>query len=134
MNEEGGKTRSGSEARQRGAIIGFRATPAERAEIEAAAERAGLSLGSYIRASVLAAPETRATRRPTIERELMAQATAQLGRISGNLHQIAKRLNFGDIEFARDIPEAVEQLRQAIALLMQAAGRQPRDKSQERAA
>lgn len=62
------KKSSGSEKRQRTPIIGFRVSDSERAELEEAAERAGLTLGSYVRQRVLTAPKTRAVRRPPIEK------------------------------------------------------------------
>jgi hypothetical protein len=114
--------RSGSETRRRGDIIPFRATPAERAELEAGAERAGLTLGSYIRGRLFAAPETRARRRPTIERELATQAVALLGRCSGSLYQIARRLNFGDVEYADQVPAALAEVKHAVAVVLAAAG------------
>lgn len=117
---------SGSKTRQRGGMVSFRASEAERAALAAKAETAGVSLGAYIRTSTLAAPVTRGRRRPSIDRELLARAVAQLGRIGGSLQQIAKRLNFGQPEYAADIPAALEEFRQAVAVLMQAAGRVPR--------
>jgi hypothetical protein len=119
-------TRSGSETRQRTGIIGFRATTAERAELEAAAERSGLSLGSYIRATVLTVRETRSRRRPTVEREALAQLLAQLGRISGNVHQISKCLNFREPVIA-DIPSVLAEVKAAGAAIMHALGRESRD-------
>ena len=115
-------TRSGSETRQRSGIIGFRATAAERAELEAAAERSGLTLGSYIRAKALSAPQTRSRRRPTIEREILAQLLALLGRISGNVYQISRSLNFGETVTA-DIPSVMTEVKAAGAAIMRALGR-----------
>lgn len=115
--------RSGSETRQRGVIIPIRATFAERAKYEAEAERAGLTLSSYIRGRLDSAPETRARHRPTIDRVLIAQATAELSRVGGLLNQIARRLNFGDIEVAADLPATLAQARDAFAALLEASGR-----------
>jgi hypothetical protein len=119
-------TRSGSETRQRTGIIGFRATATERAELEAAAERSGLTLGSYIRAKVLAAPQTRSRRRPTIEREALAQLLALLGRISGNVYQISRSLNFGET-VTEDIPSVMAEVKAAGAAIMHALGREAHD-------
>lgn len=118
--------RSGSEARQRTGIIGFRATAAERAEIEAAAERVGLSLGSYIRACTLAKPATRATRRPPVERAALAQLLAQLGKCGSNLNQIARVLNSGGDE-PEGIPAAIGDFRAACADIMRTLGKVPHD-------
>jgi hypothetical protein len=126
MDETDSRLRkSGSETRQRSGIIGFRATAAERAVIEAAAERAELSLGSYIRSQVLAAPQTRAARRPVVERALLAQALAQLGRLNGNLYQIARHLNFGGTESA-GLPEAMAEAKTVGATILEALGRKQR--------
>ena len=54
------KSRSGSNTRQRAEPITFRANAAERALIEEAADRAGLTVSSYVRAQSLARPVTRA--------------------------------------------------------------------------
>lgn len=72
-----GKTqRSGSEKRKRHAKIGFRATAEEQARVEANADRAGLTVGSYLRSRALAKPTTRAVRRAPVE-------TAQLAHLLG---------------------------------------------------
>jgi hypothetical protein len=118
--------RSGSETRKRAGIIGFRATAAERATIEAAAERAGLTPSSYIRGTVLAKPETRSTRRPTIEHEALAQLLAQLGRISGNVYQISRKLNFGE-QVTADVPSVLAEVKAAGAAIMRALGREHHD-------
>lgn len=117
--------KSGSERRQKSGIIAFRATASERAQLEAAAERADMSLGSYIRSRVLAAPETRAVRRPVVERELLASALAQLGRLNGNLHQIAKHLNFGGTDSA-GLPETLAEVQVAGGTILEALGRRRR--------
>jgi hypothetical protein len=122
MSERPAVSRSGSETRQRGLMVSIRVTAAELAELEGGAERAGLTVASYIRGRLLTAPETRARRRPTIERELAAQAVALMGRCSGSLHQIAKRLNFGDVEYADQVPAALAELKKAVAVVLSAAG------------
>jgi hypothetical protein len=57
------KKRSGSETRKRGPKVDFRVTDEERARIEAAASRAGLTVGSCCRARALTKPTTRAVKR-----------------------------------------------------------------------
>jgi hypothetical protein len=117
------KTRGGSEVRQRQHRITFRVAAHEYSEIEAKAERIGVSLGAFIRVSVLEAPTTRAVRRPPVEKAALAQLLGQIGRVGGNLHQIARHLNFGNVEAAADLPEALEDLRAMKAVLMRALGR-----------
>lgn len=115
--------RSGSETRARSGIIGLRVSPEERAELEAAAERAGLTLGSYIRERVLSAPKTRAVRRPPIEQKLLAQLLGQLGKAGGNIHQIVKHMNFGSGVMHDELRSALASFEEAAAAIMEVMGR-----------
>ena len=117
------KKPSGSEARQKPRIIGFRVTDTDRAEIEAAASRSGLTVGSYIRAQVLKAPKTRAVKKPPIERTMLAQLLGQLGRVGGNIHQIVKRMNFNEGVIRTELEAALADFRETAAAIMQAMGR-----------
>jgi len=108
-----GSAHSGSETRQRGSIVPFRVNASERADLEAAADRAGLSLGSYIRARVLTAPTTRATRTPPVNKVALAKLLGEIGRIGGNVNQIARQLNSG-----RD-PQEVANLQHTLRSLWQ---------------
>jgi len=74
---------SGSESRRRTAVLQARFTAAEAADIRARAERAGTSVGSLIRAAVLAAEPVRATRRPTVNHAQVARVLANEGFIEG---------------------------------------------------
>jgi uncharacterized protein (DUF1778 family) len=51
------RNRSGSENRQRQALVAARVDPAERRLIQEAAQREGVPVGEFIRAAVLAAAE-----------------------------------------------------------------------------
>lgn len=117
------KKSSGSEKRQRTPIIGFRVSDSERAELEEAAERAGLTLGSYVRQCVLTAPKTRAVRRPPVEKVLLAQLLGQLGRVGGNIHQIVKHMNFGGGVMHDELRSALSSFEEAAAAIMDAMGR-----------
>src|SRR5271154_6459852 len=85
------KKRSGSETRKRAPIIGFRATDHERAQIEAAAQRAGLTVGSYVRSRALAKPTTRAVRRPPVETVQLARLLGMLGAVGGRIQAIGQK-------------------------------------------
>lgn len=126
LKSVGGRVaRSGSETRERSLTVGFRAKVSERAEIAAAAARAGLSVGAYVRSRVLAAPKTRAVRQPHVDRVLLAQVLGQLGKVGSNVHQITKRLNFADWLAAEDVPETLAEVRAVAVEIMKALGRQP---------
>lgn len=121
------KKRSGSGTRKRSLVVRFRATEDERAAIATDAERAGLTVGSYIRTRLLTAPETRATRRLTVERRLLAQLLGQLGRVGGNMHQITKHLNFGERITHAELQTALAEFRDAAHAIMQTLGKRPHD-------
>ena len=95
--------RSGSERRQKGRIVPFRVSAAEYAELDALAEREGLSIGSYVRSKVLTVPTTRAIRRPVVEVELLRSYLNELHKIGSNINQTARRVNMGDTPLAADI-------------------------------
>ena len=117
------RKRSGSENRARGNIVAFRVSEEERAELEQAAELAGLTLGSYVRQRVLTAPKTRAVRRPPIEQKLLAQLLGQLGRVGGNIHQIVKHMNFGSGVMHDELRPALASFEAAAEAILQAMGR-----------
>ena len=117
-------TRSGSEKRQRDLVGRMRCTPAEFAQLEAAAERAGLTIGAFMRVQCLGTAGPRAVRRPPVERAALAQLLAQLGKAGSNLNQIAKVLNSGGGQPAK-IPAAIDTVRLAAGEILQMLGKRP---------
>lgn len=71
----------------------IRVTASELEDMEARAERAGLSLGAFVRAAVLGSAGPRAVRRPTVDREQLALLLGKIGNLAGNVNQIAKFCN-----------------------------------------
>ncbi len=123
MDDTERKSRRGTEVRRRTGVITFRATEAERAELEGKAEKAGVSLGSFIRASALSAPTTRAARRPAIEVQAVTRLQGEMNKIGSNIHQILRRVNFGDTPPAEEFREALSGYREVIAAILAALGR-----------
>jgi hypothetical protein len=118
------KKRSGSEVRKRAPIIGFRASDEERAVIEAAAQRAGLTVGSYVRSRALSTPTTRAVRRPPVETAQLAQLLGILGVAGGALQDIAKQ--HAPAAVSAELSAALKDFREAAAAILQALGKRPR--------
>ena len=106
-----------SESRQKQDRLTVRFTPAEREQLEALADRAGLTLGSYLRSRALETPTMRAIRRPTAAVEVLKGLLGQVGKIGGNLNQLTKGMNRGDIPLVADLQETLAAIRQAAKLI-----------------
>ncbi len=119
------KKKSGSETRKRVPIIGFRATEAERAEIEKSAQRAGLTVGSYVRMQALKKHETRAIRRPPVETAQLAQLLGMLGAAGGAMQLLVKKHDAGDEVASAEFKEAVALFRKAAEDIIHALGKHP---------
>ena len=83
-------------------------TTSEEILLQAKAAEAGLSVASFLRASALGDAGPRARRAPTIEKELLGAAIAELNKVGSNVNQIARALNSD-----RDYDDAF--LRQSLA-------------------
>ena len=84
--------------------ITVRLHPSEREAIDAAADRLGITAGSYVRQVVLNAPVPRQGRRPPVDRKELARLIGLLGNIGSNINQVARALNSGD-ELDRQLME-----------------------------
>jgi hypothetical protein len=118
------KPRRGSETRQKSKVVPFRMAETEYAELAAAAERSGQTIGSYIRAQVLKAPTTRATRRPSVEVQALARLQGEMNKVGSNIAQILKRINYADTPHGNEIREAFSGYREVIAAILKTLGRE----------
>jgi hypothetical protein len=118
------KSRRGSETRKKARMVTTRYDLEEFEQLQEAASRAGLTPASFQRVQSLAAPKTRSTRRAPVEREMLAKVLGQLGKVGGNINQIARhaRLGFG---VTSEVEEELAALRALRPLLMEALGRKP---------
>ena len=122
-----GKSRSGSETRNRGPRITFRVTDGEQARIQASADRAGLTVGSYVRSRALKQPTTRAVRRPPVETAQLSQLLGLMGAVGGDLRLIAKGLDAGETVENTEATAALTDFREAAATIMQLLGKRAHD-------
>lgn len=126
-NTETAASRRGSENRQRCAPVSVRCLPEERAALELKAREAGLTLASYLRASGLGTPGPRAKRRPPVNAEALARATAALNKVGSNLNQIAHVLNAGGaIGMAGEYISTLAVVREAAAAIREIVRRKDR--------
>ncbi len=113
----------GSEKRARTAHLTVRLTPEERAAIDRAADRAGLTPGSYARQVFLGAPAPRQVRRPPVERRELARLLGLIGNIGSNINQIARAANSGDEINAVDLGRQLGDLESVRDAILRALGR-----------
>jgi len=85
--------RKKSETRQRTKCLPVRLTPAEHAYLKEVAASSGLKMGAYIRKSVLGDSGERAQSTPSPDKEVLALLLAHMGKVGGNINQLAKRAN-----------------------------------------
>ena len=100
---------SGSDKRRRPHQSLVRLTDEEFASVTQRADKAGLALAAFLRASGLdgdAGP--RAQRRLPADHKALRQILGHVGRIGNNINQIARSLNSGDRE---NLPELQQALR-----------------------
>jgi hypothetical protein len=113
----------GSETRVRSKHLTIRLSPDERGSIDQAADRSGLTPGSYARQVLLGAPAPRQVRRPPVERRELARLLGELGHVGGNLNQIACDMNFGRGVDARDLKQELHGLGLVREAILKALGR-----------
>ncbi len=117
------RTPSGSEQRQRDRLSAVRWTPEEWAKVEAAAAHAALPVGSYVRARALGRRIRRAKAQlPKPDREQLARALALLGRLGGNMNQIAHAANVGRAPYEPELLAELEEVRRLRAEMRAALG------------
>lgn len=104
------KPKPKSEVRQKNHVVGVRLSAEEMAEAKDAAEDMGLTVASLFRVTFFKKVRTATRHRPQIDRELVARAVLELGKIGNNLNQIAKRLN------ERKSPQSVKVIEELTAL------------------
>jgi hypothetical protein len=113
---------AGSENRKRVKTKSIRFTPAELASVEAAAARAGLTTGGYLRQAVLDAPPPRQSRRPVVEKELLALLLRHLGKIGSNVNQLARSANSGHAPDVAELRAACVAVTEARDMVLVALG------------
>lgn len=113
---------SASQTRQRFRSVKVALTEEERATVATAAQALGFSLSGYARQTLLGHPTPRTQRAaPLPERQDLARLLGQLGRVGGNLNQLAKLAHQGQplpadalADALAEVRAAAEQVRQAL--------------------
>ena len=111
-----------SNSRKRNKTIAIRVDETEAAQLAAFAERAGLSIGAFIRQQILDAEPPRQSRRPPVEKELLAYAMRHIGKIGSNVNQLARRANHGNVPHPDNIEEACAAMLELRDAVLEALG------------
>lgn len=118
---------TGSENRQRQRMVSFRVDPNEYARIRAEADRAGVTVGTFVRDVLIGAQAPRRVRRPPAAKAELVRILGELGKIGSNVNQLAAKANVGalrvlDPMVLAQLQDDLDELRDE---LMRALGRQP---------
>ena len=126
-------TKHGSQKRERQGRAMCFVNAAEKAEIEAKAARAGLSVSGYLRALVFGkdTPQPRGARRPVVEKELLVRLLGEIGKIGSNINQIAHVANQGR---GVNHPALVQLLENIIVMRQQVKAALGREEPEEQTA
>lgn len=84
-----------SEARQRSELVFARLTAEEKALFLARADKAGLAAAAFLRAAALGDAGPRAQKKVPADAQALRELIGHLGKIGGNLNQIARYLHTG---------------------------------------
>jgi hypothetical protein len=105
-------------------VIHIRCTRTQHAAYEAAAARAGYSIGEYFRTLADApGPRPRAARRPPVEKTELARVLGLLGNLTSNVNQLARAANTAGFDVADDELNRIgDEVRSTRAAVMKALG------------
>lgn len=106
------KSRSGSATRQKTTMAGFRVTAEELQKLRELAGLKRLTVASYMRRQTLEQYTTKMRRRADPQTEVFSAIQAQLGKLGGNMNQIARRMNMNETPLASEIKDAFAACRQ----------------------
>ena len=118
-------TRKKSETRQRTKGVYIRLTPSELERLDSLAQAAGLKRAAYTRQKALGDAGPRAQPQPRADRRELATVLGQVGKIGGNLNQLAHKANidgFGAVD-PDALKEAMASISDMRAALLAALGR-----------
>src|SRR5882724_7925049 len=116
---------AGSDKRRRIRQSLVRWTEEEFNALAAKADKAGLAVAAFMRASALGDPGPRAQRRPPADHKALRQILGQIGRIGNNINQIARALNAGERTSLRDLPQALRAYLAIRDKIFEALGKKP---------
>lgn len=105
------KKQSGSETRKMQPRINFRVDQALHDKIDMDAAAQGLTVGSYMRSLAADHCSMRPVRRLLPNEILLAQLKSEAGRVDGNLAQLLRLANRGEIVLTEELADAAKAVR-----------------------
>lgn len=114
---------AGSDKRRRTRQSLVRWTDEEFNAIAAKADKAGLAIAAFMRASTLGDAGPRAQRRPPADQQVLREGLGQLGRAGNNLNQMTRALHIGNFPSPPELKDTLAACRQACVLICEALGK-----------
>ena len=94
----------------------------ERSDLEARADKLGLSMGGYCKSVIFNTPPPKASRRPARDKAELARLLGQVSMLGNNVNQIAKRLHVTSSLDQHRLREAITDLYDIRAAILNALG------------
>ncbi|MGE0269607.1 MAG: plasmid mobilization relaxosome protein MobC [Candidatus Omnitrophota bacterium] len=115
---------SGTAKGKRTYILPVRFDEAEQQALAELVEATGYTRAALIRHGLFRTSPPRAVSRPTVEHQEVARLLGALGRIGGNINQLAKHANAGRYQ-SNSIELALRELRELRTACLKALGQEP---------
>ena len=110
------------------AVVRVWMKPEQRGYVERQAEAGGVSMSEYMKAAAMGVAPLKSRPRVDVDRKMLAQLLAEVGKIGSNLNQLARAANQQQLMTLEDYRN-LKEMRQALAeirdALMEALGREP---------
>lgn len=108
--------------RSRSVRVFVRLHPDEKKEFEARCKSCGLTQADYFRKKCLEEKALRKRKAPTVETEVLLKTLAQIGKVGGNLNQIARELNMGYLPINGELETTLKEVRELRTEIRKALG------------
>ena len=117
------KHRTNKEAnRSKSVRVFVRLHPEEKKKFETMCENSGLTQSDYFRMKCLEGKPLRKRKAPSVELEAFLKALGKLGKLGGNINQIAKEINMGYLPINNELEIALNEVKQLRAEFRKAMG------------
>lgn len=116
--------RQGTEKRQRSCVIQARCLATQAEVIRQKADKAGVSVSSFLLKAALDVPAPPMRRKPTVDQQAAGRILAQLGKIGSNINQLAHYAHLGRFQ-SNTLEGALRDLAELRTACLHVLGHEP---------